>query len=61
MTEDFAGYGYAPGHYFVICYSCLKQFDGDKRAIRCKACAEALHKTATKQYELELEEECKKN
>lgn len=31
--------GYVPGNYACKCIDCGKQFDGDKRAIRCLECA----------------------
>ncbi len=37
-------YGYAPGNYMSRCYSCAKILPGlDKRAIRCRPCAEKLY------------------
>lgn len=33
-------YGYAPGDYRCKCQRCGDEFDGDKRAYRCKRCAE---------------------
>jgi hypothetical protein len=32
-------FGYAPGNYTCICFSCSGQFVGDKRAIQCERCA----------------------
>lgn len=37
---DLRDYGYAPGSYRCWCGMCAYGFDGDKRAIRCKSCAE---------------------
>jgi len=31
--------GYAPGKYISICGNCDRNFEGDKRAIRCLECA----------------------
>jgi hypothetical protein len=36
-------HGYAPGKYSVVCDDCKIRFEGDKRAHRCRACAENLH------------------
>jgi hypothetical protein len=37
-------YGYAPGNYMAKCYGCEKVVEFvDKRATRCRPCAEALH------------------
>jgi hypothetical protein len=37
-------YGYAPGGYMAKCYGCEKVVEFvDKRATRCRPCAEALH------------------
>ena len=39
----FFGYGYAPGNYMSICYTCQSQFGPtDKRSITCLSCAEKL-------------------
>lgn len=38
-------YGYAPGNYMSKCFTCEKVFpDMDKRATRCRPCAEAAFK-----------------
>lgn len=43
-------YGYAPGNYMSKCFACEKVFpDMDKRATRCRPCAEA----AFKDHEIE--------
>ncbi|MBC6716948.1 hypothetical protein H9Q09_12085 [Aurantimonas sp. DM33-3] len=31
--------GFAPGRYNVVCRSCARRFDGDKRAHQCLPCA----------------------
>lgn len=31
---------YAPGNYLCTCGICGEKFEGDKRAIQCKPCAE---------------------
>ena len=37
-------YGYAPGNYMSKCHNCEHVVTGvDKRAVTCRACAEALH------------------
>jgi hypothetical protein len=36
-------YGYAPGSYSCVCFTCKKVSDLDKRATRCRPCAEKLH------------------
>jgi hypothetical protein len=35
----YLGQGYAPGNYWCKCYTCEMKFEGDKRAIKCFACA----------------------
>lgn len=43
MSDDaeLKPYGYAPGNYMSACLACKKQMVGvDKRAWRCKSCAE---------------------
>ena len=37
---DLTRVGYAPGDYCCICQMCGVNFDGDKRACTCRACAE---------------------
>jgi hypothetical protein len=40
--EHLKGYGYAPGNYMSRCHSCCQVVSGlDKRAMRCRPCAEA--------------------
>jgi hypothetical protein len=50
MTLDFQhliAYGYAPGNYMGRCYSCdTVHIDLDKRAMRCRPCAEKLYAEA---------------
>jgi len=42
--EHLNAYGYAPGGYMMICRGCNKQvIDVDKRASRCKTCAETAY------------------
>lgn len=41
--SDLVAYGYAPGNYTITCYGCVQYInDCDKRATRCKPCAELL-------------------
>lgn len=49
-------YGYAPGDYTSKCYSCQElKYDLDKRATRCKSCAEeAFKKDITDEEILEV-------
>jgi hypothetical protein len=37
---DLRDWGYAPGDYYTFCRACGERFVGDKRAWRCKGCAE---------------------
>lgn len=38
-------YGYAPGNYMSTCFMCRRVVSGlDKRAIRCRPCAEEMLK-----------------
>ena len=40
--EHLKAYGYAPGGYMMICRGCKNEvINVDKRALRCRACAEA--------------------
>jgi DNA-directed RNA polymerase subunit RPC12/RpoP len=42
--EHLKAHGYAPGSYMGNCLTCQKGVTGlDKRAIRCRPCAERLH------------------
>lgn len=34
-----AAFGFAPGNYSCRCGACKAEFIGDKRAVRCEACA----------------------
>jgi hypothetical protein len=41
--EHLKAYGYAPGNYMSRCHSCCQVVSGlDKRAMRCRPCAEAV-------------------
>ena len=41
-VDDLHKFRYAPGDYFNHCWDCKSEFIGDKRAHRCKSCAETL-------------------
>jgi len=45
--EHLKPYGYAPGGYMGTCFDCSERsFDLDKRAVRCRPCAEKRHHDA---------------
>lgn len=46
------GYGWAPGNYYSLCFTCDQQFIGDKRAISCHPCAAARHEEMTTLFSL---------
>lgn len=49
-------YGYAPGNYMIRCSSCRQIVqDVDKRAWRCRACAEVAYANGQSRRELEAE------
>ena len=48
VWEHLKRYGYAPGNYMNKCSCCGHVvLNVDKRAITCRACAEAMHDKAT--------------